>query len=378
VFQSRSLAALLLAGLVACGGDGKAAVDGGVDDVPGDGGVGDGDGDEPDEMDPPPTVKPGQLALRVDQARRARAEDGTWNNLEIAFTLANGSGSAPASLNFGLFQVKTASGLYVATYNGTTGWVDGEPCNPSISVAGSSSFSCTLTVDLEDDAVPTELYYRTANKIAGVGDDQREVTATFSVEACTECETVCTYLDRSSDHCGACNSPVTLRRDFDDQYVGHCENGKQVCEEGLTKCGEACTDLTTVWHCGSCDVQVFEGSCTNGVPMCDPSDKPLTTCGAQTCIDTEHALSHCGGCNKDCTIKFPDSNPSCQLVTEASGLACRLSVEFDRTNGALQDGDTCDSMCKRRGYDGCAGCVPDEQPVTSDDDYRSCGCYWKP
>ena len=377
-YQSRGwLLALLVLALAACGGDGPSAVDGGDAEGSGDGGVG-GDGDEPDEMEPPPDVAPGQLALRVDQARRVRAQDGTWNNLEIAFTLANGSGSAPASLNFALFQVKTASGLYVATYNGSTYWVNGDSCNPSISVAGGSSFSCTLTVDLDDDAVPTELYYRTPNKIAGVGDDQRDVTATFTVEACTECETVCTYLDRSSEHCGACNSPVTLRSDVNGEATGSCVNGKPTCDEGLTLCGELCSDLTTSYNCGQCGARVYEGTCNAGVPMCYPSDSTLATCGAETCIDTTREIAHCGGCNKSCYAKFPDSNPFCEQVPEAGGLACGLQIEFDRSAGELMDGDTCDTLCKRRGLDGCGGCNPDEQPVNSDTDYRTCGCYWKP
>jgi hypothetical protein len=371
-----ALIALLLAGLSACGGDDKSALDGGAEQQ-GDGGTG-GDSSMPVHMDPPPEVKAGELGLRVDQARRVRSSDGTWGQLEVAFSLANGAGSAPASLNFGLFQVKTSAGLYVAAYNASTYWVDGEPCNASISVAGGSSFSCTLTIDLADDQIPIELYYRTANKIAGVGDDQREATAPFSVEACTECESECTYLDRDSDNCGACGSPINLRLDTNGQNVGSCLNGKPACPEGLTLCGELCSDLTSGYNCGKCGARVYEGTCNAGAPMCYPSDMPLTTCGDESCIDTTRTLAHCGGCNKDCSVKFPDSNPSCEQVTEAAGRACRLSTEFDRSTGDLKDGDTCQTLCKRGGYDGCAGCDPSEQPVGSDEDYRLCGCYWKP
>src|SRR5690349_8316147 len=96
--------ALVCLSLLACGGDGNTQpVDGG--------GSLDG-GSETDASEPVPeqlNAGAGQLALRVDRARQ-HVSAGSPGYLEVQFTLANGAGAAPASLNPALFQVKTAAG----------------------------------------------------------------------------------------------------------------------------------------------------------------------------------------------------------------------------------------------------------------------------
>jgi hypothetical protein len=404
--------ASLLMCLAACGGGGSKKLDGGpapVGDggVPGDGGVA---SDAGMPMKPVLTAPAGQVALRVDQARRALI-GGSISNLEVAFTIANGAGSPPASVSQALFQVKTMDGLYVMATPGSFGWVEGVSCDPTISVGAGVSYACVMTFDLSSSAAPVELSYRTANLIAGVGADQRMASAPLVLEACTQCDAqTCTYLDKDPDNCGMCGKPVELY-DVNGPLTNgaRCLHGKPACpvDQMDTICPakksapgtdagfevvQLCADLqTNKNHCGSCTTTVDTGDCVNSVPTCSPNT-PTMNCGSDFCVDLTRNAQHCGACDHNCNDLPANARGSnwlngsedrqCQQ-NEAMQTVCRRMISLSTSQGdTVHEADTCVSACKANGYTGCAvNCNTTAQTNDLEDGgvvvgIFGCGCSW--
>jgi hypothetical protein len=349
--------------------------------------------------EPPLGAGHGEIALRVDGARRA-SRAGTVGNLHIALMLANGSGSAPASLNPALFSVKGSDGLYVTAGFDRAAWVEGEACNPAASVAADASASCTLTFALKDTAIPLELFYQTAGKMAGLGNDQRSATAAIALEPCTACGADCTYLDRDSAHCGACDAALEYGYGDDNarDITLECRSGEPTCPEdqGFTQCvgyieepGEVslsevvvCTDVSSsARNCGSCRARVEHGQCLNGVPTCAEGGA-YSTCvaGDETfhCVDLRRDSAHCGTCGHSCDVSpagkgFIDYQACGEDVPgQCSGLVAFSASEGD----TLAEGDSCSKVCVANGF---AGCNPEAFNCTELVDTSlniGCSCVW--
>jgi hypothetical protein len=384
---------------VGCGGSSDKKDDPAGDAGPGgDGSVEDNDAAIEEEENPPLSAADGEVAIRVDQARRA-SSDGDYGYVYVAFTLANGANSPPASLNLALFSVKTSDGLYVAASVSSPYWVDAEACNPAVSVGGGASASCALTFELEDSATPVELFYQTAGKIAGTGSDQRSATAALTLEPCTQCGTDCTYLDYDPGHCGACDNALELAYG-DDNYQDislACRRGKPVCpvEEELTLCETVrydpgvpggtpvyrCTDIqTSERNCGACGKVVEHGECIAGQPTCGESETPYTTCGEKSyCVDLVNDRANCGTCGHSCEVapagKGRPSNGHCG--ERVAGQCADYFVSFQVTEGAvLAEGDTCAEVCAANGYEGCIAESDRCSNAVGTSGSIECPCFW--
>jgi hypothetical protein len=388
---------LALAGALlttACGSDGdKPADDGMGSDLDG----GSPDGSTEEEENPPLGAGKGEVALRVDQARRA-TRDGDVGYVNVAFTLANGSDSPPASLNLALFSVKTSSGLYVMASATSPGWVEGEMCNPSVAVGAGASSACALAFELEDDQMPVELFYQTAGKIAGTGSDQRSATAALTLEQCTPCGTDCTYLDRDTQNCGTCGNVLEVGYDenLNQNVTLECRKGKAACpsdEPNLTGCVMrrydsgvpggvevlACIDLnTTERHCGACDRRVEHGECVNGQASC--SEGEYTTCGDDAyCVDLTQDLANCGACGHTCNVPPAGeiSGSGYTFCGEEKPGECSAYIRFDAALGAtLAEGDSCTKACLANGFTGCLASSSSCANLTGAGLTLECPCVW--
>jgi hypothetical protein len=394
-FHVLGMLALQGALLTACGGGGDKAADH-TGDL--DGGAQDG---SMEVENPPLHAGKGEVALRVDQARRA-SRDGEVGDVHVAFTLANGDGSPPASLNLALFSVKTSAGLYVMASANTPSWVDGELCNPSVAVGAGASASCALSFELEADATPVELFYQTPGQIAGTGTDQRSATAALTLEPCTPCGADCTYVDRDSANCGTCGN--SLDDGYDDQgnatYM-NCVRGKPACptsEHDYSLCivhkddpyvdGGVdvfnCTDFkTSLWHCGGCGKAVEHGECANGQPVCDDVEgAEYTMCGQESfCADLTQDVANCGSCGHSCE-QAPggriENLSGCVLGEMGAAEAkCSAYVRFEAAAGDhIAEGDSCTKLCLAHGFETCTpgweGCAQQADSYLS----MACSCMW--
>jgi hypothetical protein len=281
----------------------------------------------------PPVAAPGQLALRVEQAR-----DASSSHLEIALTLSNGAGGAAAALNPLLFSVRTSDGLYhIADGYETADWVDGSACDPTTQVGGSAYARCTLSINLKGSDGPSELRYSAPGATTGVGDT-RTASAMFTVEPCTPCgNSTCTYLDRDKANCGSCGTMVPSG-----DASAACINGVVTCRSAaLTYCatpatpsGQYCVNLQSDdQNCGSCGTSVYQGNCTNGMPTCDHGRVPIKSGDDYECVDLTSNADNCGTpgyvCKDHLTSKVPQP-------------VCRNS----KCGGVIGFGSTTNVVCK--------------------------------
>lgn len=230
-----------------------------------------------------PLAAPGQLGLRIEQARQHRANGEPDTEFLLAVTVANGEGGAPVPLAASSFKLHVKSGLLKSpTSTGSSAdvrWVDGKTADVTDSLAGGASYgpwTLSFSIDASKDA-PIELTFETPGVTLGdatVGE-LRKVATRVVLEECTECRdypkeadptappVVCTYLDRDPSHCGACTVDGTSVTRLA-PYVGMqgtCNAGAVVCPGGLAACTTekngyslmGCFNLATeYWHCGKC------------------------------------------------------------------------------------------------------------------------------
>jgi hypothetical protein len=269
-------------------------------------------GGPPQKPGEPPPVAAGQLALRVEQARQTMGATGP-GYLDLAITLANGSGGNPVPLNPLLFQVRTSDGLYYAATVTPTTWVDGDGCDPTVQVGSDANARCSLRFDLKSSSGPNQLRYTAPGVAVGLGD-MRTATASIAVEPCSPCGTECTYLDRDVDNCGACGQQVSNNAVTSDGRSIHmaCLAGVPTCDPTmhgtggapLTYCAKGnsensadhpvCSDLPSdPLNCGACGADIGNGNCVNGKPSCTAGE---TYCSMSGCVNLKMDSENCGAC----------------------------------------------------------------------------------
>lgn len=261
----------------------------------------DGTPDVPAAIEAPPK----QLALQVVSARQREVAKAP-EQLEVLVLLANGAGGVPVPLNPALFQVKTSDGLLHAGTLRSGGWVDGPACDASASIDESASTKCRIVFDLGDSRGPSEVRYSAPGALTGQGD-ARTAKASLTVESCTRCGGVCTYLDRDLSNCGACGgaSDGGTPADRSSRASLACQGGKIVCvgadgrATGLTYCDGLCVDLSSdAQHCGACGRKARENAvCTSGQDSCREG---YTDCSG-ACVDLQSDMQHCGACGRPVT-----------------------------------------------------------------------------
>jgi hypothetical protein len=342
---------------------------------------------------------PGALGLRADHVRQTRSAT-TYDDLEVAFTLANGTGGKPAPLVDALFQVKTADGiLHTGTQYESTWWVDGTAPDGMSSLAGGYSVQLRVGFPI-GSATPVELTYAIPGQM-GVGDG-RSVSAPLTLEPCAPCADQCTYLDRDPRNCGACGTNATVQGAQCVNGVARCMDPTQtVCSwgcvdlaaQGLTVCNGQCVDLASDDNnCGACGnkVTLMGVTCSNGAPACSASTKTL--CGS-ACVDVKSDDANCGACGNACNTS---QGMHCGVYSDMRGSApghCAMLVHVDSSAAGqtcsgicASSGLTCDSsgpQYARYGADPTASCTQDDPNdcttvILSADSESALGCPLQP
>lgn len=288
---------------------------------------------------------PGQLALKVHQARQSR--DGSKvGALELSVTLANGQGGAAVPLASAYFRLKLKSGLIKMPVGGQVRWVDGTVPNTSDALADDASYGpwpLRFDVDAAADA-PLELSFEMPG-IAAAGTtigDGRKATAAVSLEACTRCGSVCTYTDRDTANCGQCGRSTVVTG-----QSNACKNGNVVCDNAdrpsACPIGTAiyCVNLQTdPSNCGACGNGVGIGSCVGGAPQCSAN---ATLCDS-VCTE-DNSVYNCGSCSVQCKRASGD-----QCFHESGAATCGTQVACSTL---LNGSPNYDDGCKRLNYKGC-------------------------
>jgi len=336
----------------------------------------------------PLEAPPGQLALRVDMARRAR-RGVKAGRLQLAVTLANGVGGKPAPLLSPLFHLKTTDGrlripgIESAAMDDDGVWVDGSVPTPGELLADGASFQISLFFDVGDDE-PVELSFALP-QTGGIGDSRSATARVPPIEPCRVCGDVCTYLDRDRLNCGECN--VALRgakiecrsgharcttptesvcpseqggRLCVDLVTGpelcgtcdarvprgaHCEAGKLRCANPKeTPCAEGCSDTSRDRaNCGKCGAVVPEGgACADGVVRCN--DPSAVACGGK-CVNLKSDDANCGSCGHACT-----QGATCGRFDGDRAAAPPGQCDILVFSNSFPAGTTCNSFCASKGF----------------------------
>lgn len=251
----------------------------------------------------PLVTPPGQVSIRVDQARMTSS-----SALQLSVTVGIGVGGGALPLDPNFFSLKTDDGVLHSkpTSSAQTWWVDGtSPSSTAKLLPGESFKNWRLTFSdvTYGGAAPTELIIK-----APSGDVNKPIltaTASVSLEKCSSCGAgKCTYLDRDPQNCGECGT----RQDPSDPTKTMCKNGQFQCSTGLSSCttqpasypGErwvTCVDLqSSNVHCGSCGRANRDPSnavCQGGQIVCRNSAR--TECNG-LCVDLQTDLNNCGSC----------------------------------------------------------------------------------
>lgn len=117
--------------------------------------------------------------------------------------------------------------------------------------------------------------------------------------------------------------------------IGACAGGgggqQQTCPAGLERCGDACVDLDSAAHCGSCGVACSASQiCQSGSCGCAAG---ATACGAE-CVDLLTSDAHCGACGRTCSGGAACSQGECLAVCAPPLVACGLACADLSTNPA--------------------------------------------
>jgi hypothetical protein len=109
-----------------------------------------------------------------------------------------------------------------------------------------------------------------------------------------------------------------------------CQDACPVMCGDLTKCGDACVDVTSdPAHCGSCDTVCDAGKLCED-RKCVPDCGDSTRCG-DVCVDLRTNVDHCGECSKPCPRPTGDGKAVCR--------ANKCAVTCD--DGEPPCGETC-------------------------------------
>jgi len=168
------------------------------------------------------------------------------------------------------------------------------------------------------------------------------------------CNNRCTNLMTSSQHCGACNTPVPPN--------STCVSGNIQCNGTLELCDGVCTNTqTSLLHCGSCNSPVPPNStCVSGEAQCNATrykncDNPGGT--VVQCSDTNTDISNCGTC---------DNNLNANPNTANDGAECINGVgqcKTGRTNCAASGTFNCVNL--QTDLNNCGACSSNNQNATS-------------
>ena len=125
-----------------------------------------------------------------------------------------------------------------------------------------------------------------------------------------------------------------------------CPDTGVLCSEGLTRCGDACVDLSsTSTRCGACDVAcTATQTCLEGTCRCSAGTQQ---CG-DACVVTASDPANCGGCAGEggtaCASDQVCEQGQCKAAcTLASSSRCDRSC-VDLSTDAFHCG-TCDTVC---------------------------------
>jgi hypothetical protein len=260
------------------------------------------------------------VGIQIDQARQAQGYgDADDNTLQLSVTVTNAAGAAPIVLSQALFRIQTSSGLLISPkvlshYR----WIDGSQPIEGVELAGGGSYSgLPLAFDIAaGDAV--QLVYTVASTENSI--DNRSLDSVSiplaTVDPCTPCGAVCSYLDIDTTIC--CDGPTPAG--------GTCVNHMGSCPRGLALCDGACVDTRQDdANCGKCGQAVPEGGyCSSGTPSCGG----LTNCWG-LCSDVSSDAHNCGACGIACPGRLQCNNGKCDS-------------EIGFANSPAQ---TCDAAC---------------------------------
>ena len=384
--RSLLVAGLGFAAFVAC----SSTPGGSAIDTPEEAGATNADGGGSD-VDAPLVTPPGQVSLRVEQARMTSS---SALQLSVSVGVGLGGGALPLDPNF--FSLKTDDGVLHSkpTSSAQSWWVDGtSPSSSAKLLPGESFKSWRLTFSDVNygGATPTELIIK-----APSGDVNKPIltaSASVSLEKCSSCAAgKCTYLDRDPENCGECGTrqdpsgPATMTckdgqflcstglsacttqpasqpserwvtcvdlqssnrhcgscgRENRDPSRAVCQGGKIVCRSsGSTECNGLCVDLqTSQQNCGSCGNEVPSGArCTAGTPTCIYEWQSI--CGDK-CVDLSNDANNCGACG----VKIPqgttcrDGNVACSYTDET---VCSMACVKLKTD--VKHCGTCGNAC---------------------------------
>lgn len=209
-------------------------------------------------------VKPGEVAVRIEQARQTDDSD-----LQLQVVVGNGAGSASFELRADMFELGVDDG---STVTGSSGahiwWTDGSDAGGTLAAGASRSLRVRFAgVTQASKRKPTTLTL----KVSESGGKTRSATADVSVESCVVCSGVCTYTDRDIQHCGACGTTKAAGENM------QCTAGALKCDAAAqTPCATSnasefsCRDLQTdKKNCGACGVVLpADANCIDGKPVC--------------------------------------------------------------------------------------------------------------
>ena len=288
------------------------------------------DAAKPDTSSPRvPNAAFGALELHVHQVRQSKGF-ASFGALEISVSLANGAGSSDVALAQANFKLKLQSGLVKRVSPHAVGWIDGgTPASTDLLAAGAAYGPWALSFDVDASAdAPVELSFETLESAV-----PRVAVAAAQLERCTPCGAVCTYLDRDTSNCGACNVRAPI-----------CNGGTPECASGQNICVDHCVNLQTdPNNCGSCGATVaMGGSCVSGTPTCPGAGGAV--CGA-TCKDLATDPNNCGSCGATVAMggSCVSGTPTCPGArgTNCNGTCEDLATDVDNCNAC---GNACPSV----------------------------------
>ena len=148
----------------------------------------------------------------------------------------------------------------------------------------------------------------------------------------TNCDGTCVDLQTNKEHCGNCEE--SCADDPSGHGVGYCNKGE---------CSIACVHPYVLSEDGK--------SCVDAISACE--DPKPDYCGGE-CVDTKKELSHCGGCNHDCTKLTGWVTGVCKegvcIATKCDGSGiCLNKTENACVNGSYDsiqcgtDGNVCEN-----------------------------------
>lgn len=165
----------------------------------------------------------------------------------------------------------------------------------AIRLAWVLSLSCGCAVDVSD----SEIF---------VADSEGVPPEPPCEEGLTRCGAACVDLTSDRWRCGSCAVHCVAGE--------LCEDGACVCEAGFADCNGLCSRLEDVQNCGACGNACADGeACVEGACTAVPCDDGLARCGLE-CVDLSIDGEHCGSCERACGENGTCVDGSCECAPE--------------------------------------------------------------